>query len=391
LATTSTETTATTAASAPKNKHTVRSIIFYTAAATGTFYIGSPFVAFNSQTYYDFFTESVPLGQSVIEFAEEHDWDEFTADSLVHAGIEGIAAVSELFSTLFGAQTTAEKAKVKADEKKAATADKYKESKDRLKSVTTAIKTKVEKTEEKLLEGGNKATASAQYQVAQFSAEVEELIRKAEEALATPSSRTLSTGSEPTASTTRATTTDSSTLSDKKVYNGSLPLEHEPPYGFSRPTPPKTEPACQPEANAPPPPLPLIAPSVVELNLSEPVVVQLASTIDNLASYLNSNPTAAEKAKGILESAKKDLTGLASRIETIKSEERAQLEKLLEEQANECTTKLLELEMEAQDKLDSQEEGFRKFVDEQRMQLVQAYREKLDHELQTQTELINER
>jgi len=86
-----------------------------------------------------------------------------------------------------------------------------------------------------------------------------------------------------------------------------------------------------------------------------------------------------------------DLTGLASRIETIKHEEHQQLEKSLDEQAKEYTTKLLELEMEVQDKLDSQEEGFRKFFDAERMKVVQAYREKLDHELRTQTELINER
>jgi mitofilin len=121
------------------------------------------------------------------------------------------------------------------------------------------------------------------------------------------------------------------------------------------------------------------------------VIAQLASTIDNLASYLSSNPAAAENAKDILETAKLDLTGLASRIETIKHEERQQLEKTLDEQAKEYTTKLLELEMEAQDKLDSQEEGFRKFFDAERMKFVQAYREKLDHELRTQTELINER
>jgi MICOS complex subunit MIC60 len=63
----------------------------------------------------------------------------------------------------------------------------------------------------------------------------------------------------------------------------------------------------------------------------------------------------------------------------------------LDEQAKEYTIKMLELEMEAQDKLDSQEEGFRKFFDEERMRVVQAYRERLDHELRTQTELINER
>jgi len=305
-----------------------------------------------------------------------------------------VAGVSEFFSRLLGAQTTAEKAKSRAEEKKAATTDKYKESKDRLKSLTDTMKTRVEKSEDKIIEGGKKAVALARHQAAQFSAEVEELIRKAEDALATSSTETPSTNSEPTVNHTAPNVSAVSSTnadSDKKVYEGLLPIGHEPPYGFSRPTHPKPEPAYQPEAASPPKPFPLVAPAVAELNVSEPVITQLASTIDNLASYLSSNPTAAENATDILETAKLDLTGLASRIETIKYEERQQLEKTLDEQAKEYTTKLLELEMEAQDKLDSQEEGFRKFFDAERMKLVQAYREKLDHELRTQTELINER
>ena len=391
LATSSTETTSTAATSAAKQKSIVRKVLFYTTAATGTFYVGSAFVAFSNQRYYDFFNESVPLGQSVIDYAEQHDWDELTIDSFVHAGIEAVAGVSEFFSRLLGAQTTADKAKGKADEKKAATTEKYKESKDRLKSLTNTMKTKVEKSEEKIIEGGKKAVAVARHQAAQFSAEVEELIRKAEDALATPSTEALSSSSEPNTNDAAPIVAPAIKHSDKKVYDGWLPLEHEPPYGFSRPTSEKAEPVPQSEAGSPLQSLPLVAPAVAELSISEPVIAQLASTIDNLASYLSSNPSAAENAKDILETAKLDLTGLASRIETIKGEERQQLEKTLDEQAKEYTTKLLELEMEAQDKLDSQEEGFRKFFDEERMKFVQTYREKLDHELRTQTELINER
>ncbi|KAG5323526.1 hypothetical protein C0989_012074, partial [Termitomyces sp. Mn162] len=47
--------------------------------------------------------------------------------------------------------------------------------------------------------------------------------------------------------------------------------------------------------------------------------------------------------------------------------------------------------MEAQDKLDNQEDDFRKFFDQERQKLIQSYHEKLHNQLQTQTELINER
>lgn len=353
------------------------------------------FVAFSNQRYYDFFSESVPLGRAAIEYGERKDWDEFTLDTFIHTGIEAFGNVSQFISRQFGSsQTSTEQAKDKAGEKlqvaKSMAAEKYKESKDQLKSVTTSLRTKVGKSEEKIVEQGKKTAAVAQHLAFQFSDGVEELIKKAEEALASSESSPKSQPATDDAGTIAVTELPlPDTTSEKKVYDGPLPLGHEPPYGFSRPAPPKKEPPVA--ADAAPALLPLVAPAVAELSISEPVIVQLASTIDNLASYLNSNPAAAEKAKDVLEAAKLDLTGLASRIETVKAEERQQLEKTLDEQAREYTVKLLELEMEAQDKIDSQEEGFRKFFDHERMNIVQAYREKLDHELKTQTELINER
>uniref|UniRef100_D8PWN0 MICOS complex subunit MIC60 n=2 Tax=Schizophyllum commune (strain H4-8 / FGSC 9210) TaxID=578458 RepID=D8PWN0_SCHCM len=52
---------------------------------------------------------------------------------------------------------------------------------------------------------------------------------------------------------------------------------------------------------------------------------------------------------------------------------------------------MLELEMQSQDKLDMQEDEFRKFYDEEKLRLAQMCREKLENELKVQTELINER
>lgn len=397
-----------TSAALPKKKGVVRKIIFYTAAATGTFYVGSVFVAFNEPRYYDFFNQNVPLGQPVLAYAERNDWDEITTDSFLHKGIEIVGDVSQFVSRQLGgtSQSAAEKEKEKMDEKVAATkavvAEKYAQSKDRIKSVTSALTTKVGKSQEKVVdgtkrgvEGTKKVAAITRDQLSQFSEGVEELVRKAEAALADTASQ-VQAAVAPQPSTTDsvpapvAVAPQVANTSDK-VYDAQLPLGHELPYGFSRPAPPKPSPAPPVDAAAASAPLPLVAPTVAGLGISEPVISQLAATIDSLASYLNSNPTAAEKAKDVLETAKLDLTGLASRIEAIKGEEREQLEKTLDDQAKEYTAKLLELEMQAQDKLDSQEDDFRKFYDHERMKFVQAYREKLNHELQTQTELINER
>lgn len=176
----------------------------------------------------------------------------------------------------------------------------------------------------------------------------------------------------------------------KNVYDVPLPLGFEPPPGFTRPAPPKpvaTEEKTEPEPV--PIELPLVAPAVS--TASEPIITHLAGTIDNLAAFLKSDPKTAEKAGDVLETAKNDLAALVERIEVVKEQERSALESQFDEQTREYTLKLLELEMEAQDKLDSQEIGYKQLFEQERAKFIQAYREKLNHELQVQTELINER
>jgi mitofilin len=177
------------------------------------------------------------------------------------------------------------------------------------------------------------------------------------------------------------------------VYPADLPIGFEPPPGYARPksVPPSKAAQSSAEVEIKPEPLPLVAPAVADLTSSEPILAHLASTIDQLASFLNDNPSAAGKARGVLDTAKVDVTRLAEHIEAVKLEERDKLEAKLNEQVHEYTIKLLELEMEAQDKLDGQEQEFKEFFEQERRTFVQAYRQKLDNELRAQSEIINER
>jgi mitofilin len=214
------------------------------------------------------------------------------------------------------------------------------------------------------------------HQSEQFSRGVEELIREAEAAL-------------DKAKTTAADALESppTDTAGPGVYHAPLPVGFELPPGYARPSPPK-----KPEASpADAPRLPLLSPELSSISASEPIIAHLAGTIDNLTAYVESNPAATAKAASVLETAKSDLTALATRIEKVREDERTGLEAKLDEQTREYTVKLMDLEMEAQDKLDGQEQEFRRYFDEERARLTQAYREKLENELQTQTELINER
>ncbi|KAG6862472.1 hypothetical protein C0995_000018 [Termitomyces sp. Mi166 len=399
-----------TSATPKKRRSIVRRIFWYTAGLTGTFYVGSSFAAFYNQAYYDFFSDHVPLGQAMLEFAEANNWDTLTAAQVLDSGAQvldsgksAIVAVQRFVTDKISGSESPKpieplKRRVEpevksiktvtvskpADESKSAEAPKPADA------PTSPIAKVVEKTKEKIHKVEDEMTAKtaalAKHEAGEVVEGLSELVQQAEAALKTshvePSPTSAPVPSE-------STPTPKETVSEaigKPVYDGPIPIGFEPPPGFIRAAPPKESPKTPESA-----PLPLIAPGVSSIGVSEPIIAQLATTIDNLAAFVNANPAAAPKVADVLESAKTDLTALADRIEKAKEEERTALEIKLDEQTREYTQKLLEFEMEAQDKLDSQEDDFRKFFDQEKQRLVQAYHEKLHNELQTQTELINER
>ncbi|KAH7884477.1 mitochondrial inner membrane protein Mitofilin [Phlebopus sp. FC_14] len=389
---------------------TVRRLLFYSVTATGTFYIGSTFVSYENQRYRELFTQNVPLAQALVEYGEDHRWDEVTIQQVVISTVDAAKSLSSFTQSLLG-YGSPQQTEAKSKDTPAETTltgqegakSTYSQSKERVKAAASTFKTVVKKTKE---EGTAKTSAIAKHRAAEFAEELDELIKKAEAALAKPTevlTEVTATVNEPSATPSDTTQPHSNEVElkivseeqDMNVYSVPLPVGFEPPPGYSRPSPPKkaakTESTSTSILSPSREPLPLVAPALSEVAVSEPVITHLAGTIDDLTSYLTANPTAAEKAKDVLRTAKKDLTELASRFEKVKEEERRQLEQKLDEQAREYTTKLLELEIDAQDKLDLQQEDFSKFFEEEKARYAQAYREKLDHELRTQTELINER
>ncbi|KAG5338116.1 hypothetical protein C0989_008194 [Termitomyces sp. Mn162] len=392
-----------TSATPKKKKGIFRKIFWYTTGLTGTFYVGSTFAAFYNQAYYDFFSDNVPLGQSMLEFAEANNWDTLTAAQVLDSGKNAIVAVQRFVTERISSSESPRpieppKSRLEPEIKSIKTVTVLKpadESKpvevptpaDAPKSPITKIvdktREKIHKTEDAIT---GKTVALAKHEAVQIVEGLSELVQKAEEALQPlhvdppPTSAPVSSEPLPTPEETLPET------AGKAVYDRPIPIGFEPPPGFTRPAPPKEAP--KPPESAP---LPSIAPDVSSIGVSEPIIAQLAGTIDNLASFVSANPAAAPKVADVLESAKTDLTALADRIEKAKEEERISLESKLDEQAREYTQKLLELEMEAQDKLDNQEDDFRKFFDQERQKLIQSYHEKLHNQLQTQTELINER
>ena len=406
-----TETTDTTATSSAtplkKRNYTFTKIVVSTTTATATFYVGSAFLAFNNHSYHTFFEQHIPFAPSVLQYGEDNGWDSVTIADVVVNAYDGVSGAYSYVRKQLGysVEEQPSKAPPKPKSAKDTTENRADEVKTRVQKAVDALKTDVKLEAKKIHDQGARAAAIAKHQAIQFTEGVEELVLEAEAALMGKPFKKSPPGPQTEASTSASDHAKPASLKaselqpapvssgaepaeppPKNVYNVPLPLGHEPPPGFTRPAPPKP-----PKPLAPGEPLPLVAPAVEELHSSEPVLTHLAQTIDSLASFLNANPAAANKARDVLDVAKNDLSSLAQGFDRLREEERSKLEQSLDEQTREYTLKLLELELQAQDKLESQETDFRSFYEEEKMRFASAYREKLEQELRTQSDIINDR
>ena len=355
---------------------------------TTTFYVGSAFVAFNNSSYHAIFRQHVPFAPSVLQYGKDHDWDVLTIADVIVNTYDGVSSAYTYVRKQLGyaVDDTPTKVPSKSKPVKAAAAD---EVKERVQKAVDSLKTDAKVGAGAVNDKSAKAAAIARREGIQFTQGVEELVLEAEAALqGKPFQKPQSTHSG-------ASTHDQQTVAgsgpqpeppSRNVYNAPLPLGHEPPPGFTQLPAPRP-----PKPLAPEEPLPLVAPAVEGLHSSEPVLTHLAGTIDSLASFLNANPAAANKARDVLDVAKNDLSSLAQSFERLREEEKVKLEQSLDEQTREYALKLLELELQSQDKLESQETDFRAFLEEEKFRFSKAYREKLEQELRTQSDIINER
>lgn len=370
-----------------KRRGFVRTTLLYTTVFGATFYAGSTLIALHESRYRDFFIESVPFGEGIMDYAEAQRWDEVPLTTLPKKALDATkgvyrslaGAVTRTFGSSAGIQSPSppdsvqEVARVMTDK-----------TKKGLSSGVTFIQKKVEGTE---------VVEEAKTKVLQFPKDVQSLVEEAEKALTgmSPSKPSEPIGSpleDKSSSVEPAETSAAPPQSDKAVYTATLPLGFEPPPGYARPSPPKP---VGDTKSSPIPPLPLVAPAVKELSVSEPVIAQIASTIDGLAILLKDSPASSADAKDILDTAQNDLVKLGTRIDAIKKEEKGKLEDQLEEQAKDYSAKILQLEIDAQDKIDAQEEGFKAMLEDERQKILDLYRQKLAHELETQNEIINQR
>lgn len=327
----------------------------------------------------------------MLEYAEAHGWDDFTMDSVIEFGTDTFVTTFSFVLDLIK-KVTGEVGEAKDQMEKKGQEPKLITSKaieDTLKNVETIVHppTKVE-VPQPTTQPAAKAEISASTS-RKVSADLKELVARAEAAIA---GMPYSGDSEHQPVDEPRTTTSELANSDSQIYTSNLPIDFEAPPGFLSSKKARIEPAAETEKKEDIKlvTLPLLTPTVSSLQ-SEPLISHLTRIIDDLIPHLQSDPVIASKAADVLESANKDLKYLVDQFEKTRDDERIALEAKLDEQSHEYSLKLLELELEARDKLDDQQEDFRRVFEEERAKIIQAYREKLENELKTQTELINER
>ncbi|KAG8748129.1 Formation of crista junctions protein 1 [Ceratobasidium sp. 414] len=382
----------------PKKKGSLRRMLFYASIFAGTFYGGSTLVALKSDRYHDFFVESVPGGEDVMDWVIENGWHKVPITGIPQ---KAASAATDSYNSVKSTVTNAVSGITSpspADTKPQPTL------RERAKRASAAMITKIERNPN-APDFSQVGAAKSKSKDFQFSEGVSELAKEVEGALrgvykipASPKPSGPAPPNTPDAMPSRGVVaappppydTEWVLPKGKQIYTGPpLPLGHEPPPGYV--IPPTSKPkkdASGKQVDV----LPLIATSLKpELSASEPVIAQLASTIDSLASFVQANPTALKGAQGVLSTAQVDLEKLGERLEAAKAEERAKLEKRIDEQTKAYEDKLLGMEMDSKDRLDKQEEEWKGLFDEEKAKIIAAYRAKLNAELETQNEIINQR
>lgn len=139
------------------------------------------------------------------------------------------------------------------------------------------------------------------------------------------------------------------------------------------------------------PRLPQLAALLKKQGSSEPVIAQLAGTIDELAAFLRDAPHAGALARGVLTTAQSDLEKLCQRLDDIKASDAQKLDAQLEKQAQGFEAELKKAAEKAASELGQRDADWSKKVSALQEEQARQFKTHLAKELQVQSEIIDER
>ncbi|PWZ01375.1 hypothetical protein BCV70DRAFT_198806 [Testicularia cyperi] len=403
---------------APRRSGAGRFLLFATVGTT-LFYGVSTIASLNNDRYQDFFVESVPGGERIIDYLDTHDVGQEIksinlggyGDKAIDVTKSAIGSVSGAVGRVIGGDAGASETfgeERDARQKVADLRDKAKKEADKLAQKAKAVGNKAEQESESALKtvqdktselinrakaAADRAETSVRGDAEQAKQDGRNFLQRAVDSVQIQTDIGANTKAAPSKSTSGGTGPKEQA---KVTYTGDLPVNHEPPVGYAAPrkdrglqAPDHTIARLRPDPEAPK--LPLLAPSIKSLSASEPMISQLAGTIDELTEFLKETPSSGAKAKGVLESAQIDLQQLSQRLETIKREEAKRVETSLAAQAKRYEAQISKQSEEAANKLSSRESDWQKSFEQERAKQMEQFKEKLEKELATQSQIINER
>lgn len=430
----------------PKKGGFFGKLVRYVVVGGLIFYPVSGYVSTKSEPYRDIFVK-VPGGEAMADYADANNWEEFgpgtitkqiakwtsgNKDEDVQRKIEAASRNAEARAKSVGsdlsreaqdakdalqekftgfqrvlsnaatearekAQELARQAQEKANELTGSVKDKAEDVKDKTEAAAESSKRsadslahQVQAAAKDAVETAKQAGKSIKKDAKEFNEAVKD---KAEEAAdvvkekhdtgaALTSPAYYPDNARPRSVTTEGVQPQKPDHSGETLWGEKLPVGYEPPPGYYVPPPPKPKVPSAGEK------LPLLVPQVKAIAGEEPVIAQLAATIDSLTNSLSAGkgvPSA--DSSRILEKAQGDLTALNSRISEVKKSEQERLEKTVAEQASKFESKLQEVEH----KWRADEDNLKKSWEEERQKMIDNWRSVLDSELEEQRKVIEQR
>ncbi|TIC03903.1 hypothetical protein E3Q17_00768 [Wallemia mellicola] len=370
------------ASAATKPARPIRRFIITSTLLTSIFYAGSSYYALENPEYAEFFTATFPGAHQVLEVVEDAHFKERLENIDYKAIREQTKRATEASKDAYSrlqelVDKYANKSAVKKDEIK----DTAKEGVDEGVYVGSGLVNKAKDVVNDTVDVASEKTKEVAEKVEQVTSKTEETAEKTADKVA-------DAVDDPNAG--------GLTADGKKIYTGPpLPIGYTLPEGYVYPPKPKKSTPTKKPTNTkqekPIEALPLLAPAVKDLSASEPIVSQLAETIDNLSKFIQDTPHAAGSVKDVINSAQGDLSALGQRLEALKEEEKKKLEGSLDAQAKEYSKMLVEHEKQIQSRVDSHEQNWREQFDNERKSIAESFKKKLSEELATQSEIINQR
>ncbi|OCF38688.1 mitochondrial protein [Kwoniella heveanensis CBS 569] len=415
-----------------------RRFLIYTTLGALTFYAASGYVSTRSDNYRDFFASNFPGGEFVADYADDHGWESFGIGSVSKKAIKSYQSVTgtqpesdkiheaqkrvdnaekqavkgaeqvkakavEVKDAITGKQTTAQKVSDKAHELKDKAVAALHRAEDKVQHLGHDAKEKVDKATKDVpfnfSDGVEGIVREAEKALGKAEAKASNIVHKVEDAVTPAPAASTPAGPVGTVSPYTQKSRELNptgvqpqkpSFEGKRVYDGPpLPLGHEPPPGYYIPPPAKPiAEKVEDKVEEVKQTLPLLVPKVKEFAAEEPIISQLASTIDSLTASL-STPTKSPSAdaNGILSKAQDDLTALNKRLHEVKAAEKERLEKTVGEKTKEFEALLKEKEAG----WSKSEQGLKENWVKERQGLVDEWRKELEGELESQRQGIEQR